>query len=441
MKKTYSLLKGRVSNSVLYPAAQFYQKRTILTKFNELTKIYNDDFAKRKRNNLESLISILEYSKNHVPYYRDLFDSIGFNPQKLRNDFSHFESIPFLTKDILLEQGSRMLSDEANSKRVHSFKTGGSTGDSVFIYYDQEALDWSSAITLYARDRIGHKNWQSEIHFASRYPEAFCIKDRLKEFSKCFVMNRENIFFDSLDDQSLKKIWKKLNFKSPNLVHAHPSTMYAIAQWAMRARENKQVFDVFESSGELLDQKKRDVIAEVLKCKVVDRYGLAEFGVVAYELNGNELQIFDSFVYPESNFFEESMDVSELVFTGLTNYLMPLIRYRTGDGGLIKENESGYVIENILGRVHDTVIIKGVEYQTHYIQDVLDRIGGIKEFQIKRSAYTMTLSLVPEENASVIYIKDKIEMFFGKEFLVEFVSMQELIKVGWRDKFRYVVDV
>ena len=226
------------------------------------------------------------------------------------------------------------------------------------------------------------------------------------------------------------------------MVHAHPSTIYALALWAKKNDKSKRIFNVFESSGELLDAKKRAVISDVLQCKVVDRYGLAEFGVVAYQLDDNEnLQVFDSFVYPEAKVFDSEAQAPELVFTGLTNYFMPLIRYRTGDRGEVVESQQGMFISNIAGRIHDLVVINNVQYPTHYVQDVLDRIGGVQEFQIINSDNSkMKLSLVPEAAANHEEIIIKVKNYWGDAFDVVFVDYADLVTVGWRDKFRYVVN-
>ena len=442
MKLLYDFVKGNLSNLLLYPVSQMYLKRKISEKVRKLDETYSIDYEVRKKNNLESLISILQFSQKNVPYYRDLFESIGFVPEKLRDDFSHFYIIPYLTKDIIIEQGGRMLRQDTAGFRRHAFKTGGSTGKSAMIHYDQSALDWSSAVTLYARDVVGHKHWKSEIHFASRFPEKFPLKDRVKEYIKCFIMNRGNIFFDSLDDDSLATIWGELCKAKPHLIHAHPSTIYALALWVKRNGIKERPFKVFESSGELLDKNKRDVIAESLGCKVVDRYGLAEFGVAAYQVHGDaDLQVFDSFVFPEDNVFDTETQLSELVLTGLTNYFMPLIRYRTGDRGEVVETNDGLFIHNITGRIHDLVEIHGVPYPTHYIQDVIDRIGGVQEFQILKSdKEKMKLLLVSENSANNTAILKKVNDFWGDSFEVKFIEHAGLLSVGWRDKFRYVVN-
>ena len=80
---------------------------------------------------------------------------------------------PYLTKDIVREQGGRLLSERFVREKLHVRKTGGSTGPTTPIYYDDEALDWSAAVNLAAREWAGKSLGMKEVHLASRFPEVF----------------------------------------------------------------------------------------------------------------------------------------------------------------------------------------------------------------------------------------------------------------------------
>ena len=442
MATVYQFLTGKLISPWLYKISQRIENRDVSSRFDQLEMEYRQPFSQRKEVNKESLIAILEHAGEHVPYYRDLFKEIAFNPQEIKKDFNYFYNLPYLTKDIIREQGGRMLADGWQASKSHQMKTGGSTGKSAVIFYSQDDADWSSAVTLFSRSSIGKKHSMFEMHFASRFPEVFPLKARLKEFAKCFSMNRYNVFFDALSDDGLEEIWRQVKSKKPYLVHAHPSTIYALALYVGRVYGPTKVFEVFESSGELLDQNKRDKIAENLLCRVVDRYGLAEFGVVAYQSNAglDEMSVHDTVVFPEMRKLDGEEEVPEIIMTGLKNYTMPLVRYRSGDRGSFEERENGYFLTNMTGRIHDIVPINGVDYPTHYIQDLLDRIGGIEEFQILiRSDNSCLLSLVLESWGDPVAIKSHVEGWWEGGVDIDFVGYEELIRVGWRDKFRYVV--
>ena len=437
------LIKGITSAYIAYPIAQKKEKREVTTKLNELRKHYKYSIEERKKIAHNNLVNILEYAQHYVPYYKDLFAHKHINPSKIRKDINFLNDIPFLTKNIILEQGDRLLSSKLSNVQHHTCKTGGSTGPSSVIYYDQTAADYSSAVTLYAREQVGNKKYKSELHFACRFPDPIQPKWPSREDFKCFAMNRTNIFFDRVDSVGLEEMWQTLKRRKPYMVHAHPSTIYALACYIGEKYNGGKAFEIFESSGELLEPYMRETISRNLKCQVINRYGLAELGVMAYELNGHldGIQVLESEGWAESHPIENT-DTSdeELIFTGFRNRLMPMIRYRTGDSATVSENENGFMLSNMVGRIHDLVSINGIEHATHYIQDMLDhRVGGIQEFQIDLRTIPPTLNIVPEDTCNIEDIQQKIVEFWRDGFNIQFVGSDDFVRVGRHAKFRHVV--
>lgn len=436
-------LQGRLSALIAYPLAERIEKRDIRSKRAELRRYYKVPYASRKAIIKDQIHKIAIHAGAAVPYYKELFQRIGFNPENLLKDSAYLQDLPYLTKDIVREQGDRLLSRPLEGLRHHRMKTGGSTGLSAHFLYDQTALDYSAAVTLYAREQIGKHKHKFELHFASRFPDAPPTTRWTREDWKCLAMNRSNIFFNRLDDEGLEEIWQQICARRPYLAHGHPSTMYALACYVERKHGPSNGFHVFESSGELLKPYMREKIAQALQCRVIDRYGLAELGVMAYELNPqtHDMQVLDSEGWPESlPISESSTSEHELVFTGFRNYLMPLLRYRTGDLAKVEERDDGLYLTHVVGRMHDLVPIHGIPHPTHHIMDILDhRVGGIQEFQIDLRTPKPTLRIVPDETASPEEILRKIESYWGDAFLLEFVDSSWFIRVGHHQKFRHLV--
>jgi phenylacetate-CoA ligase len=436
----FSLIRGLVSANIAYPLAERHEKRQVREKVKALRRHYSQPFSQRLVQAQAALVDTLHFAGSEVPYYRDLFASLGFNPDSVKQDIRYLQDLPLLTKDIIREQGERLYARSLNDIRHHMCKTGGSTGLSCHIAYDQPAADWSAAVTLFARESAGNRKWRSELHFACRFPDMVDPGWPTLEDFKCFAMNRSNIFFDRLDDTGLAEIWDILKRRKPYMVHAHPSTIYALACYIERQYGNAKSFEVFESSGELLEPYMRETISRVLGVRVVDRYGLAELGVMAYELQGHDkgLQVLDSEGWPEGHITDSGEH--QLVFTGFHNRLMPLIRYTTGDLARVEQREDGFYLTDITGRIHDIVHLDGVAYPTHTIQDMLDyRVGCIQEFQIDMRGEMPVMRIVPESYADLAEIVSKIESYWPNAMKVEFVGHDDLIRVGHRAKFRHVV--
>lgn len=441
MAKIVETVKALTGAYVAYPVAEFAENRAISSKVRELRGYYKQSLEYRKKVAHYRLFETLQFAGHAIPYYKELFKVTGFDPNKVNDDIRYLDDLPFLTKDIIREQGDRLLSSSLQGVKHHLRKTGGSTGVSANIYYDQIGLDYSAAITKYSRERIGHLAHDKELHFAARFAKPEKKRLPTKEGVKEFALVRSNVFFDRLDDVGLKEIWTQLLERRPKLVHCHPSTLYALSIFVEKNNLNQEsVFQIFESSGELLQSYMRYKIEKVFGCEIINRYGLAEFGVIAYELDGASagMKILESEGWPESRDVDGGR---EFVFTGFHNRLMPLIRYATGDMGEVVEGDDGFSLENITGRIHDCVTINGVLYPTHNIMDVMDHIvGGVQEFQIENKGGKPLIKIIPDVNVEGQALVNKIKAHWNNGVDVEVCSRQDFIFVGRHAKFRHLVD-
>jgi phenylacetate-CoA ligase len=427
---------------LLYPLVEQQQQRQILPKLEIIRDFAQLSLEAREQANRQRLYEVVAAAAQSVPYYRDLFRSLGFEPERLRDDSRYLKDLPYLTKDIIREQGDRLLSDRLEKAQLHVRKTGGSTGPSANIYYDQEGLDWTAAANLFVLEWTGKKRYTKEAHLSSEFPEQLPRRDQLREAIKCLALNRVNITTASFEPDALSDILKQLRQARPYSIQGHPSTLYTLAlhakkqgfAWASR------LFQVFESTGEVLELKQRQTIEQVFQCRVYNRYGNAEFGVVAHTEHPQSanLKILDYIVWPEARATEDGLN--EMVFTGLTNLAMPLIRYRTGDLGDLIQVDGEFHITNIVGRVHDLVTIGDRYYPTHYIQDLLDRLGGIDEFQLEQvTPERCLLRLVLQPGADATGIHQRVSAWWGDNVAIETVAFDDLKRVGWRAKFRHLV--
>ncbi len=436
-----------IASYILYPLVERQQKRQILPKLKQLNQFSALSSQQRLRLNQQRLYEAVAIAGQRVPYYRDLFQQQKFQPEKLKTDARYLKDLPYLTKDVLREHGDRLLHEQIPRTALHVRKTGGSTGLSALIYYDQSALDWTAAANLFVLEWAGKKRHMKEVHFSSRFPDPIPHRDKIKESIKCVTLNRTNITTDTFDADALRDTLKAIRQAHPYLVQGHPSTLYMLALQAKRdSIPTHDLFHVFESTGEVLDHKKFRTISRVFQCKVHNRYGNAEFGVVAHtrEADSQYLEVLTDIVLPETRPGLENSgleNAQELVFTSLTNHAMPLIRYCTGDIGQLSQRNERMLISQIVGRVHDLVKIDENVYPTHYIQDFLDRIGGIDEFQLEQIGNNhLKLRLVLMPSADLDRIHHRITNQWGSNIAIECVNADELKLQGWRHKFRHLVN-
>ena len=114
---------GWLSALVAYPIAERIEKRDIRNKRSELRSYYKLPFVARKQVMRTRLADIVEFAGANVPYYKDLFRTHGFDPAILRKDSAYLQDLPYLTKDIVREQGRRLLSSNLEGLRHYDMKT------------------------------------------------------------------------------------------------------------------------------------------------------------------------------------------------------------------------------------------------------------------------------------------------------------------------------
>ena len=412
-------------------------KRDIFSKYRELKKFEEFSASEKLQIQKNELYKMLLYCKTSVPYYQDLFSQNSFDVEKINKDIDFIKDLPLLTKEIIRENGPGMVSSTA----IHPRKTGGSTGQSVYFYYDNPGLDWTSAINLRAYDMAGNFLHKKDCHISSELGiEPPPIKGQFLDWLKLFSQNRRRLMISSFSDEDMERTFKDLCSIRPYLLQGHPSSAYAIASFIKKKKLKKRKYcDVFEPSGEMLTEKMVNTIEKYLGAKVTNRYGNAEFGVMAHsKINDpyTKLKIFDR------AFYIEEVDSSSLVVTNFTNYGMPLLRYDTGDIGTVKHEADGSYIYDIQGRIHDTVFINGEEYATHFVMDYLDhKIRNVREFQIiVDNSPIPKLNIVPEDDSDSDRIRTELQQRWPQGFEINFIKYEELQKVGWRQKFRHVID-
>jgi phenylacetate-CoA ligase len=191
----------------------------------------------------------------------------------------------------------------------------------------------------------------------------------------------------------------------------------------------------------MLTAKMVETIEKNILCKVTNRYGNAEFGVIAHAKSDdhyNKLKVF------QNAFYVENCESSNLIVTNLTNYGFPLLRYDTGDVATVRRESDGCFIYDIQGRIHDAVEIGEKTYPTHYIMDFLDHeVRRVREFQIVLSDQNPLpcLNIVAEDENDKDRILKAVQARWPSGLVTQFISYEELVRQGWRQKFRHMIDL
>ena len=356
------LLSDKVSN------------RKILSKFKHIKDFYLKSFEERKNIIGSRLSFTLKNAYENIPFFYNLAEDHKINEIFLNFKFENLKDIPFMDKDTLRKSRKFLLRPDY-TKKIQYCYTNGSTGGRVSVAYDQESIDWSSAVMLFCRNLYGHKLINKEVHLATDTRSRDDRFGNLGQFSKELVNNRSNIFIKDFKQESIFDYLNQLQFHKTNLLHGMPSQINGLVSKSYK----KFRIPLIETSGEFLREEQRVNIEKFFSARVIDRYGLAEAGIVAYQMPKQEnLSVIDFHTFLELD------DNGEIVITNLNNHIMPLIRYKTGDFCERKGVVGGFEqIKMKSGREHTIINFDGNKLNTATIEDLIFQIEGVKDLQFQ----------------------------------------------------------
>jgi phenylacetate-CoA ligase len=236
----------------------------------------------------------------------------------------------------------------------------------------------------------------------------------------------------------------------PEVVTGYPSAMHLLARACHDLGSSYRPRRVFSDSETVLDYQRAEV-AKVWGCDIVDYYGMEVGWVVGQCRDGNyHISPLTSVVevLDEAGDSVRPGEVGEIVVTDLTNPLMPLIRYRTGDLGAwaSKPCECGWntpALSFIEGRLDDVVVLPDGR-KIGRLDHIFKFSQGIKEAQIvQEKPDYFFISVVPEDGYSDAVeegIVREARARLGNGVTVEVRRVESIPRTA-RGKFRSVISL
>ena len=399
---------------------------------------------------LKRLQALLQDVAVHVPYYRELFARIGFDPAAVRS-VADLQALPFLTKAEIRAHADALRAD--NAVGLARFNTGGSSGEPLIFFIGTErvthdvAAKWRA--TRWWEVDIGDREivvWGSPIELGTQ--------DRVR-LVRDALMRTELLPAFEMSDAKVDGFIARIRERRPKMLFGYPS---AISHIALRAEQRGVRLDdlgvkvVFCTSERLYDHQ-RETISRLFGCPVANGYGGRDAGFIAHECPSGNMHITAEDIVVE--IIDEAGRVlppgqsGEIVVTHLATRDYPFIRYRTGDIGTLGEDACPCgrglpILKDIQGRSTDFVVAEdGTVLHGLSLIYILRDIPAVRAFKIVQETRSHTRALiVPEAGASTEGLDTTVIEGFrrrlgqGVEVSVEFVETIAAEKSG---KFRYVV--
>ena len=384
-------LYAPIVKHIVYPLWAFKNNSSLLRYLNELEK--SQYYSPERIRNLQwmKLAPLLKHAYENCPFYRKRFLEVGLKPSRIHSpdDFLEF---PPLSKSDIKENLSAMIAENCSKVDLVKDMTGGSTGFPLVFYYSRERRDSRNAA------QIRHSRWSfwdigDRAAFIWGAVRDISSPKSLKARFRDVLLRRNGPFLNtfSMSEEDMYIFAEKLKRYQPKAIlgYAQPTALFA------RFLQDHKILDVHPSaiitSGEVLLPGNRELIENVFHCKVFNRYGCREVGIIANEceehqgLHINAENLYIEFIREGRPVIEES---GEILIPDLQNYAMPLIRYKIGDvGRLLKKTCScgrGLpLMDAIDGRVTDFIVTpEGKLVSGVALTLTVNNIEGIKKAQL-----------------------------------------------------------
>ena len=398
---------------------------------------------------LERLRALLTKAGKHVPYYRDCFTRLGFDPQTIKS-LSDLEQLPLLTKSVIRAEGDRMKSDIAQD--LARFNTGGSSGEPLIFFIGTERVSHDVAAkwraTRWWDVDIGDPEivvWGSPIELGTQ-DRVRAIRDKLMrtELMPAFLMNETNL------DQFVARIRQR----RPKMLFGYPSAISHIAAHAQKRGiplDNLGIKVVFCTSERLYDHQ-REAISTAFACPIANGYGGRDAGFIAHECPSGSMHITAEDIIveiiDEYGNIQPAGVAGEIVTTHLATSGYPFIRYRTGDIGTLGNEPCACgrglpLLREIQGRSTDFVIASdGTVMHGLALIYILRDLPAVSSFKIIQESLkltrvqviTMPFYGVSDENK----IRRGLQARLGFEVDIQIEKLAE-ISPEKSGKYRYVI--
>ena len=292
-----------------------------------------------------------------VPFYRERFRTIGFEPQSDFRDLGDLGRLPVLTKQDIRENFDQMIDRRFYRGSVLA-STSGSTGEPTQMRLNEWyiALDYACMFRHWAKAGYSFRSRSGALR-------TYTPKSDEGPFWR-FSRSQNTLYLSPyhLRPSNIDEYVSIIVRYKPQFLRGYPSALTVLAEHVYDRRDELSfVCGVFPTSETLMD-KERTNIERTFGDVVYDWYGMTEPAVVITENRSHDgMSVEWVYGYPELLPSDMGGCQHELLATSLHNPVMPFIRYETGDvlevrGGAPEADELYPRITSICGRKDDCIL-------------------------------------------------------------------------------------
>ncbi|MCB0321919.1 MAG: phenylacetate--CoA ligase family protein [Bdellovibrionales bacterium] len=428
----------------------------LLERYKTSARSSRTEVLERQRKKLELL---LNHANRHVPYYRDMFRSLGItsNGAVAVDDASVLALIPPLSRKDIVSNAAALTAEDNANRKVFSNSSGGSTGEPLRFLQDQGYVEEQFAHQMLLRTWLDTEPFDHILKLWGAVRDTYAGAKPFDAKLKDFLKNRTTLNSFEMDPATMRRYLRIIDARNPSLIVAYVSSIYELARFAERENIKVQPPKYIQTSAGTLFEPMRQKIQSVFNCPVVNHYGSREVSAIATECSVQS----GLHILMEHNLVEIIRDdgtvcdpgeEGEICITNLNNFAMPLIRYRIGDRGTMAEWTDcpcGVVyrkLQNVLGRTVDVFkTANGEVVDGRFFNMIIYGTPGtepVTQYQVIQKAVDVVVyrfiatEKLADAVAQEVVRATRMVMGSSCEVRIEYVDQLETTATG---KLRYVI--
>ena len=366
-----------------------YNKKffSILAEFEDRLSWGSDQIEAFK---ISRLKKILSFAYETVPYYRNLFKEIQFDPNDLRS-VEDIKSLPLLTKEIVKENPEGFISEKYSKKHMMRKSTSGTTGAGLVFWGTDEAdkAQWATWWRYRRQHGIKFGEWMADFGQAAIVPP----EQTNPPFHRLDYVRKEvRLSNNHMSIDNLFYYFEELSKRKIRWIHGYPSSITTMANFMIHNNlALSRNPEIITCGAENLLPFQVDSIKKAFGVTPIQHYGQEEGIANISQCPYGSLHVDEDFSLVEFMKSEDTDDEYSIVGTTMWNYGMPFIRYQTNDLVALDSRQCecgrwGRIVKQINGRQEDYVVCSdGTKVSTlnQQFKD-FDKIHAVQIYQKKK---------------------------------------------------------
>ncbi len=439
----------RLVSSLLFPLQERLKSHTTVGVRRRMEESQWWPAARLESLQVERLRALLADIAVGVPYYRDLFERLRFDPKAV-SKLEDLRALPLLDK-ATIRQNTEALKHRS-AQGLARFNTGGSSGEPLIFFIGRERVSHDVAAKWRATRWWGVDIGDPEIVVWGS-PIELGAQDRVRKF-RDRVLRTELLPAFDMNERRLDDMVAVIRRRRPRMLFGYPSALSHIGRHAEKRglrMDDLGIRVAFVTSERLYDDQ-RATISRVFGCPVANGYGGRDAGFIAHECPSGGMHLTAEDIVLELIDAQgepvKDGEAGEIVVTHLATRDFPFVRYRTGDIAVRDPAPCACgrglpLLREIQGRSTDFVVAAdGTVMHGLALIYILRDLPGLQSFKIvQEDLGRVTVQVVPGpgyDPACHLKIVEGFRRRLGPQVAVD-VHAVEAIAPEKSGKFRYVV--